>query len=138
MRAVVGARDRVALLSENRPEWVMADRAVLCLGAVTVPLYPNLPVAQVGEILRDSSPRLACASTVAQAARVHEAAPGLTTIVLDDLDAALARVAGPPRDWQAHAHAVAPDDLATLYRVSPRSPPEYAMRVPSGDHTAGE
>jgi long-chain acyl-CoA synthetase len=114
----VARGDRVALLSENRPEWVLADRAVLCLGAVTVPVYPNLPVAHVAEILRDSGAKLAFASTAAQAARVRDAAPSLTTIVLDDLDAALARVAGPPPDWRAHARAVAPDDLATLIYTS--------------------
>ncbi len=31
--------DRVAILSENRPEWVIADIAIMALGAITVPLY---------------------------------------------------------------------------------------------------
>jgi len=33
------AGDRVAVISENRPEWVMTDFAALCAGAVTVPIY---------------------------------------------------------------------------------------------------
>src|SRR5690348_16750933 len=35
--------DRVAILSGNRPEWVIADLACLTMGAADVPVYPNLP-----------------------------------------------------------------------------------------------
>ena len=35
--------DRAAILAENRPEWAMADYAVLCAGAWSVPIYPTLP-----------------------------------------------------------------------------------------------
>src|SRR4051794_12185801 len=52
----VRAGDRVALLSENRLEWAIADYAALCAGAVTVPVYPTLSVEQIEEILRDSAP----------------------------------------------------------------------------------
>jgi long-chain acyl-CoA synthetase len=47
----VGPGDRVALLSENRYEWPVTDLAVLGLGAVTVPIYPTLTVAQCRFIL---------------------------------------------------------------------------------------
>jgi long-chain acyl-CoA synthetase len=49
--------DRVALLSENRPEWAIADLAILAMGAITVPIYPSLPPAQVAHILADSGAR---------------------------------------------------------------------------------
>ena len=113
----VGTGDRVALLSENRPEWVMADHAVLCLGAVTVPLYPNLPVSYIADIVQDSGAKLAFASTAQQAARLREAAPGLPTVVFDELDAVLAGAVA-PADWQTRARAVAPGDLATLIYTS--------------------
>ena len=46
--------DRVAILSESRPEWLLADFAILASGAVTVPIYPTLSAEQVAFILRDS------------------------------------------------------------------------------------
>ena len=34
--------DRVAILSENRPEWTLSDLGILCSAAITVPVYPTL------------------------------------------------------------------------------------------------
>ena len=53
----VSRGDRVALLSESRPEWLLSDAAILALGAVTVPIYPTLSPDQVAFILRDSGAR---------------------------------------------------------------------------------
>jgi len=46
--------DRVAILSENRAEWTVADFACLLLGAVVVPIYTTLTAEQTAYILRDS------------------------------------------------------------------------------------
>jgi acyl-CoA synthetase (AMP-forming)/AMP-acid ligase II len=54
--------DRVALLAENRAEWVLAFLACLGAGAVVVPLNVRLGAAEVGRQLTISSPRLALAS----------------------------------------------------------------------------
>jgi long-chain acyl-CoA synthetase len=50
--------DRVAILSENRPEWPTADMAALLLGAVTVPLYTTLTAEQTAFMLTDSGCRV--------------------------------------------------------------------------------
>ena len=50
----VSVGDRVALLSRTRPEWVIADYAIMGLGAVTVPIYPSLPKDAVSLILEDA------------------------------------------------------------------------------------
>src|SRR2546430_17416393 len=43
--------DRVAILSENRPEWAIADFACLLLGVITVPIYTTLTEEQTGPVL---------------------------------------------------------------------------------------
>jgi long-chain acyl-CoA synthetase len=53
----IKAGDRVALLSENRPEWSITDLAILSLGAVNVPIYTTQAVDQVEFILTDSGTR---------------------------------------------------------------------------------
>ncbi len=63
--------DRVAILSENRPEWAMADYAILCAGAASVPIYPTLPANQVAPLLKDSGSRAIFVSTAEQLAKVR-------------------------------------------------------------------
>ncbi|MCL5028337.1 MAG: long-chain fatty acid--CoA ligase [Bacteroidetes bacterium] len=46
--------DKIAIISENRPEWVFSDMAVLALGAVDVPIYPSLTAESVEFILNNS------------------------------------------------------------------------------------
>ncbi|TMP96243.1 MAG: long-chain fatty acid--CoA ligase, partial [Verrucomicrobia bacterium] len=53
----IKAGDRVALISENRPEWSIADLGILSAGAVTVPIYTTQSVDQIKFILNDSGAR---------------------------------------------------------------------------------
>ena len=83
----MGPGDRVALLSESRPDWVFADLAILTAGAITTPIYPTLAVDQVAFVLRDSEASLAIVSTLAQCAKVVAVAPtvpALRAIVVMD------------------------------------------------------
>jgi len=57
--------DRVALFSENRVEWALADLAILSAGCITVPVYPTVPPSQVAYILSDSEARAVFVSTPA-------------------------------------------------------------------------
>src|SRR3954468_5670168 len=50
--------DRIAILSENRPEWAITDFAALSIGAVGVPIYATLPAEQAAVILKDSGTRV--------------------------------------------------------------------------------
>ncbi|HMV26155.1 MAG TPA: long-chain fatty acid--CoA ligase, partial [bacterium] len=64
--------DKVAILCPTQEEWAMSDFAILSLGAVTVPIYPNLPTPQVEYILQNSDARLVVASDREQLAKIIE------------------------------------------------------------------
>ena len=51
--AALGAKkdDKIAIISENRPEWVYSDMAILGLGAIDVPVYPSLTDQDIDIIL---------------------------------------------------------------------------------------
>ncbi|PWS35733.1 long-chain fatty acid--CoA ligase [Falsiroseomonas bella] len=70
----VAPGDRVLLVSENRPEFVIADTAIMAIGAVTVPTYTTNTAADHAHILRDSGAKAAIVSAAALARRVAEAA----------------------------------------------------------------
>src|SRR3989338_6870855 len=59
----VNSGDRVIILSENRPEWGIADLAIQSIGAWTVPLYPSLTSADIYVIAKDTKPILYFSST---------------------------------------------------------------------------
>lgn len=71
-RLGVNRGDRVALLSENRAEWLIADYAILCAGALTVPLYATLPANQLAVILQDCGARIVFVSNAEQLAKIRE------------------------------------------------------------------
>jgi long-chain acyl-CoA synthetase len=122
--------DRVAILSENRPEWAIADFAAMLLGAVVVPIYPTLTQDQVEHLLRDSGSRVAFVSTQAQLDKVLgiQAHTGLERVVVMDpiensrtvrMDHLMAAGPdGPDPALDATANAITPEDLATLLYTS--------------------
>src|SRR5690242_19016240 len=50
----IEGRDKVAVISKNRPEWVMSDLAVQQVGAVLVPVYPTISEVELEFILKRS------------------------------------------------------------------------------------
>lgn len=66
--------DRVMLVSENRPEWAIADLAVMCAGGVTVPAYTTNTPADHLHILNNSGARFVVTSTRALTEKVMAAA----------------------------------------------------------------
>jgi long-chain acyl-CoA synthetase len=126
--------DRMAILSENRPEWAVVDYACLAARLADVPIYPTLTPTQTAYILRDSGARgifVSSAKHLAKILEIRHELPDLQHIILfdgtsdttgvttlADLEsrgsAMLARYAS----WQSDALSVAPDDLATLIYTS--------------------
>ena len=127
--------DRVAILSENRPEWAIADYACLMLGAADVPLYPNLPAEQIAYILRDSGSSAIFVSNAVQAAKIAEIrgeCPALRMVIsfdeaIDGADLTIAELEtrgaavddeSRRRGYRERALAVGPDDVATIIYTS--------------------
>ncbi len=104
--------DRVAILSENRPEWAVADFACLCAGVLDVPIYTTLTASQVAHILENSGARLVFASNPEQAAKALEAARQIDR----DLRVVMFDPVNPPdegvlvwRDFMEHGRNAAAD-----------------------------
>jgi len=131
----VRAGDRVAILSENRPEWAVADYACLTAAVTDVPLYPNLPPEHIAYILRDSGCVAIFASDASQVekvAAIRNEVPSLRTVVcfgdkvsgadscLSEVEAAGERADSAARAaaYRERALAVKPNDLATIIYTS--------------------
>ena len=128
--------DRVALISENRPEWAIVDWACLTARLADVPIYPSLPAEQVVHPVNDSGATVIFVSDGVHAAKVasiRAQCPALKHVIaftseriagadltLGEVEARGAAVDSPERaaQWKAEALAVQPADLATLIYTS--------------------
>src|SRR4030043_1437347 len=72
--------DKVVILSENRPEWVITDHANLCLGVSTVPIYTSLVSEQIKYIIDDSDARAVVVSCEDLWKRVEAVKPSLAKV----------------------------------------------------------
>jgi long-chain acyl-CoA synthetase len=131
------AGDRIALISENRPEWSIVDLAILSLGAVSVPLYTTQSVDQIEFILRDSGARAILVSGGRVLKHAREGFDNIDelehVIVFDpesagsyerakslkDLEANGAKIdEGDPAAFDSKLKQVKGDDLATIIYTS--------------------
>jgi len=125
--------DRVAIFSPNRPEWHIADLAVLGLGAVTVPIYFNESTDRLVYILTHSEAKAAIAVGPSQVERLlacRDRVPSLETIVVAAYAGSLPREIRRYPDmigradahdvgaYASHASRVSPSDLAAIIYTS--------------------
>ena len=136
----IGKGDRVAILSENRPEWTITDFATLALGAVTVPVYATQTAEQTSYVLNDSGVRVIAVSTKHQLEKVltiHRQTPLQRILVMDAIETEHAiqmqklMLQGPTDSdpaFDARSRSIAPDDLATIiYTSGTTGTPKGAM-----------
>lgn len=133
----VKAGDRVALLSENRPEWSIVDLGILSLGAINVPIYTTQAVEQVRFILEDSGARLLFVSGRKAFRHARPGIEGVATLeglVFFDQDAVMTvegaitleelersgaeRERAEPTAYRVLTSPVCGDDLATIIYTS--------------------
>jgi long-chain acyl-CoA synthetase len=129
--------DRAAILSENRPEWALADYGCLCAGVIDVPIYATLTASEVSYMLENSGAKLVFASTKEQVDKARTAAklrglsidvvsfdaaedPGGGTASWDDFVASgeARALTWSNEDFKAAAMRAEPDDVATLLYTS--------------------
>ena len=129
-----GSGDRLAILSDNSPDWIICDYANLCLGGITVPIYPTLVPDQIGYIIKDSEARtVICAdsSLLEKVLAVKDMVPLVKNLILmadspqgdvpslreikEQGDKALQK---DPDFFEKAASAVKPGDLASIIYTS--------------------
>jgi long-chain acyl-CoA synthetase len=126
----IGKGDRVAILSENRPEWTITDFAALSLGAVTVPIYSTQTADQTAFVLRDAGVRVIAVSTKSQLEKVlsvQRNTPLERIVVMDAVETAHAihmqeltrkGPSEPDANFDTRSQSITPGDLATIIYTS--------------------
>jgi len=127
---------RVALLSENRPEWALVDYGCLCAGVQDVPVYSTLLPHQVAYLIQDSGARIVFASTAEQVEKIDGIADScgavIARVVFDALDPipegwmsweAFLDLGRTSPEWteerfRSQAAIAQPEDVATLIYTS--------------------
>ena len=122
--------DRVAILSENRPEWMIIDFACVTTGLVDVPIYATLTAEQTLYVLENSGARVVCVSSDEQLKKVQSILSRTKiekVVVMDDIAEINVIPIWPllngssfeqDAEWEAQAHTISPEDLATLIYTS--------------------
>lgn len=144
----IGKGDRVAILSENRPEWMIIDFACVTSGIVDVPIYTTLTAEQTLYVLENSGARVACVSTIEQLRKVQSVQSRCKVekiVVMDDiaeinviplwklLDGASTEH---DQEFEARAHTIQPEDLATLIYTSGTTGNSKGVMLTHGNLTA--
>ncbi|MBV6521135.1 MAG: Long-chain-fatty-acid--CoA ligase FadD15 [Gemmatimonadaceae bacterium] len=146
--------DRVAILSENRPEWALVDWACLTSGVPDVPLYATLPAGQLPYMLNDSGSVAIFVSTVAEAekvARIRTETPSLKLVIafdeaarpfadltLADIEARGAAADSPEtrETYEREALATLPSDVLTIiYTSGTTGPPKGVVLTHDNVHS---
>ncbi len=123
--------DRVAILSESRPEWTLTDAGCMFAGAIDVPIYPTLTAPQVRYILKDSGARVLVIQNAEKFLHIREIlaeCPAVEQLVFfeksagEDLPgislAELEKLGEDSSNAQLDTHRPTPDELATIIYTS--------------------
>jgi long-chain acyl-CoA synthetase len=125
--------DRVALLSENRLEWVISDLAILSAGCVNVPIFSTLPSNQIEYIFTDSEVRAAFVSDATQFEKIRpllgrlrhvqhvfsfDAVPGADEVATLDELMKRGEAAGNPSAFDDRVSAIGRNDCASVIYTS--------------------
>ena len=140
--------DRLAILSENRFEWAVADFASFLVGVVVVPIYSTLTAQQTAYILCDSGARVAVVSTEMQLEKVLSIKDQTAiekVVLMDPVETADAvqmqglmhkGPAGKDTELEARARAITPDDLVSIIYTSGTTGTAKGVQLTHGNLTS--
>lgn len=140
--------DRVAILSENRPEWMIADFACVSSGIIDVPIYATLTAEQTLYLLQNSRARVVFVSTLEQLRKVQSIQTKTSLekiVVMDDVAEVNVIPLWPlihgasteaDHDFDERAHQIKPEDLATLIYTSGTTGTSKGVMLSHGNLTA--
>ena len=145
-RLGVAAGDRVAILSDNSPQWIIVDQAVLGLGAVVVPLYTTSGAEETRHVITDSGAGIVAANGAEHVNKLLAMAPSLPEMkaiiaIHYGAEPQAAANGGPPvltlesasAESPAPIFAGASDDLATIIYTSGTTGPSKGVMLTHGN-----
>ena len=133
----IGPGDKIAILSENRAGWVIADMGILALGAITVPIYPTSTPEQIEYMLKHSEAKVVFVSSRYLYAKLLKMRASIPTVIqvssferflgdaslpvchfytLSEIDDPITDVER--KDLEVFIDRVKPDDLCTIIYTS--------------------
>jgi long-chain acyl-CoA synthetase len=137
--------DRVAILSENRLEWAIADFACLRLGGVVVPIYSTLAAQQVAYLLSDSGAKVAFVSSKPQLDKIQSIQSQTAVariVVMDEVESTHAVQmrqiieAAPEQAGKAPEATVTSGDLASIIYTSGTTGVPKGVKLTHGNLTS--
>ena len=140
--------DRIAVLSETRPEWTLADFGVTCTGAALVPIYHTNAAEECHYVLEHSGARAVLCENASQLLKIEQIRPHLPdlehVIAFEDagssaLSLSELRMMGAATDPEVlalRARGIDPDDLATIIYTSGTTGPPKGCMVTHGNWTS--
>lgn len=142
----VRAGDRIGILSDNSPQWIIVDQATIGLGAVVVPLYTTSGVEETRHVISDSGARIVAANGPEHVKKLLAMAPSIpemTAIIAihHGAEPQAAANGGPPvltldsasADQTAPVVQGSPDDLATIIYTSGTTGPSKGVMLTHGN-----
>ncbi len=129
----IDGRDKVAILSKNRPEWLFVDLAVQKIGAVLIPVYPTVHVGDLEFVLNDAAVKMVFVNDeelFLKVQSVRSKTPTVTDVF------SFEHVSG-ARHWKELLHSTDESSLSKINEIAASIKPEDLFTIIYTSGTTG-